>query len=133
MIEWLMNKYKGYVCVEICGVAQERFFNLINARGIHIWNVRKENELVLYYMYAKDIWLLRDIIKKTKIKLCVRERYGLPFFLFYNRKRKMLLLGLLSGWAMVYIMSMYVWNISFEGNSRHTDDELIKFINEIGI
>lgn len=133
MIEWFVNRYKGFVKVEIRGEAQERFFNLISARGIHIWDIRKHDEVAVFYMYAKEVKNLRAIIRKTRMRLRIRERYGLPFFLFYNRKRKMLLLGLLSGWFIVYIMSMYVWSISFEGNSRHTDDELMKFINELGV
>ena len=133
MIEWFMNIYKGYVKVEIRGDAQERFFNLVSAREIHIWNICKQDEMAVFYMYAHDVKHLKPVIRKTKMRLRIRERYGLPFFLFHNRKRKMLLLGLLSGWFIVYMMSMYVWNISFEGNSRHTDDELMKFINGLGI
>ena len=133
MIEWLLNKCRGYVCIQITGDSIERFFNLINARGIHIWDIRKEEDKALFYICVADVRDLRTIIKKTKIRFCIRERYGLPFFLFSNRKRKMFFLGLLSGWFIVYIMSLYVWNISFEGNSRHTDDELMKFINELGI
>lgn len=133
MIELLINKIKGYVCVELKGDAPERFFNLANARGIHIWDIRKIDNTSLFYVCVKDVYKLKSIIKKTNMKLRIRGRYGLPFFLFYNRKRKMLFLGLLSGWAIVYVMSLYVWNISFEGNRAHTDDELMKFVESLGI
>ncbi len=133
MIELLINKFKGYVCVELKGNTPERFFNLANARGIHIWDIRKVDDSSSFYVSVKDVYRLKSITKKTKMKIRIRERYGLPFFLFCNRKRKMLFMGLLTGWVIVYVMSLYVWNISFEGNRAHTDDELTKFVESIGV
>ncbi len=133
MIELLINKLKGYVCVELKGDALERFFNLANARGLHMWEIQRIDDISSFYINVKDVYRLKSILKKTKTRICIRERYGLPFFLFYNRKRKMLFLGLFSGWLIVYIMSLYVWNISFEGNTAHTDDELKKFVESLGV
>ena len=41
--------------------------------------------------------------------------------------------GVFIGWLIVYIMSLYVWNISFEGNYKHTDEELYRFLKDINI
>ncbi len=133
MMEWLINKYRGYVRVAVEGDFSERFFNLVNARGIHIWDICKLEKGIEFYIHVYNVSRLKGILKKTKMKLKVKERYGLPFFLHKNRKRKMLFLGLISGWFIVYTMSLYVWNISFIGNVSHTDDELTKFMEAMGI
>lgn len=133
MIEWLVNQTKGYVKVTIEGENRERFFNLTSARGIYIWDIRRLEYTTEFYIHIENVYRLRTILKKTKMRLKVKERYGLPFFLHTNRKRKMFFGGLISGWFIVFTMSLYVWNISFEGNVIHTDDELIKFMDELGI
>ena len=133
MIEWLVNQTKGYVKVTIEGDNRERFLNLTSARGIYIWDIKRLEETTEFYIHIENVYRLKTILRKTKMRLKVKERYGLPFFLHINRKRKMFLLGLISGWLIVFTMSLYVWNISFEGNVIHTDDELIKFMDEIGI
>lgn len=133
LFEWIINRLLGYVQIHLIGDSAERFFNLVNARGIHIWNVRKSNDEVLFCIHAKRVYDLKDILGKTKMKIRIKGRYGLPFFLFFHRKRKMFMLGLLTSWIIIYIMSQYVWNISFEGNMTHTDDELMKFMKSIHI
>ena len=65
MIELLINKFKGYVCVELKGNTPERFFNLANARGIHIWDIRKVDDSSSFYVSVKDVYRLKSITKKT--------------------------------------------------------------------
>lgn len=133
MFEWFYKRYKGFVLIKVRGVNQERFLNLINAREISIWNISRTNDNIQFYMYAKDVKLLKEIMRKTKTNIKIIERCGLPFFLFLNRKRKMFIAGMVTGWFLVYVMSLYIWNISFEGNVTHTDDELLKYMKSIGI
>ena len=133
MFEWLYKWYKGFVLINISGTGQERFLNLINAREISIWSISRFNENIQFYMYARDVKLLKEILRKTKTSIKISKRCGVPFFLFANRKRKMFIAGMLTGWFLVYTMSLYVWNISFDGNIRYTDDELMKYMKTIGI
>lgn len=133
MFDWIYRRYRGFVLISLEGCGIERFFNLVNARGIYIWDVATTCNKTTFYMYVSDVKKLKEILRKTRTKMCIVERCGLPFFLFWNRKRKMFLAGMLTGWFLVYIMSMYVWNISFEGNVRHTDDELLKYMTSIKV
>ena len=133
MIEFLYRYIKGYIRITLSGENLERFFNLVNARQITIWNITRYDKNTECYIYCKDIYRLKVILRKTRTKICIKERHGLPFFLFYNRNRKMFFAGIFCSWAIVYFMSVYIWNISFEGNFRHTDDELAKFLKTIGI
>lgn len=133
MIECLLRYLRGYVGIILSGSNQERFFNLINAREIYIWNLEKRDNDTYFRVAVGDIYKLKVILRKTRTKIHIKERYGLPFFLFYHRKRKMFFAGALCSWIIVYIMSLYIWNISFEGNYTHTDDELTKFLERLMI
>ena len=144
MFEKLLKLYKGYVCVDIEGDDIERFLNLVMARSIHIWDVTKDDNNTYFYIAPKDIYSLKPIIRKMhsnkyisienkRFKFKIKERYGLPFLLYSYRKRKMFFVGVFIGWLIVYVMSLYVWNISFEGNFKHTDEELYRFLKTINI
>ena len=127
MIETFFRFLIGYVKVEINGVNIERFLNLITARNIHIWNIVNSGVDVSFCIVPKDVYKLKPIIRKMRLigivkekneiyKFRIRERYGLPFLLYSYRKRKMFFIGIFIGWIIVYLMSLHIWNISFEGN-----------------
>lgn len=130
---FLLRYLKGYVKIMLYGSNAERFFNLINARDIHIWNIEKSTDGTFFCTDTKEVYELKTVLRKTGMRIHIKERYGLPFFLFYHRKRKAFFAGIFFSWILVYIMSLYVWNIGYEGNLAHTDDELTKFLEELNI
>lgn len=130
MILKLFNIISGYLYVEVYGQKKERFINLCSKREVSIWKLKDIEGGYGFYIYAKDFKLLKEIIKKTKLKIKIKERYGLPFFLFKYRKRKAFLLGIITSFIIVYIMSLFVWDISVNGNYSYTKYEMINFLKE---
>ena len=130
MILKLFNFISGYLYVEVYGQKKERFINLCSKREVSIWKLNDIDSGYGFYIYAKDFKLLKEIIKKTKLKIKIKERYGLPFFLFKYRKRKAFLLGIITSFVIVYVMSLFVWDISVGGNYSYTKYEVIKFLKE---
>lgn len=133
MIIWLLNYILGYVYVEIYGDKKERFINLCSRRQVPIWKVRDIKDGYGFYIYAREFKLLKEVAGKTKIKVRIKERYGLPFFLFKYRKRKAFFLGVITALLIVYIMSLFVWDISVEGNYSYTKYQIIDFLEENNI
>lgn len=130
MIIRLLNYIFGYIVAEVYGEKKERFINLIRARQISIWKITDIENGYRFNMYAKDFKLLKDIIRKTKMKIRIKERYGLPFLLFKYRKRKAFALGILTAFIICYGMSLFVWDISVEGNYSYTKYEILDFLKE---
>lgn len=130
MIIRLLNYIFGYVYIEAYGEKKERFINLCRKRQVSIWKVRDVTDGYGFYMYAKDFKLLKEITKKARIRVKIKERYGLPFFLFRYRKRKAFLLGIITAFVIVYIMSLFIWDISVDGNYTYTKYEIIRFLKE---
>ena len=144
MIEKILRFILGYIKVEINGIEMERFINLVLSRDIHIWDVVSSDAKLCFCIKPKDVYKLKPIIEKISKKSTVKdhdnilrikitERYGLPFFLYAYRKRKMFVIGVFLSWLIVYILSGYIWNISFEGNTKHTDEELYRFLRIVNI
>ncbi len=133
MVNKLLEYIKGWLYIKITGNNLERFLNICNHNGITMKNVSFEEECLLLKLDIHEFKRLKDISKKTKVHIKIEERYGLPFFLFKNRKRKTFLAGIISALVIVHMMSLHIWQISFDGNYSYTEDELMDFLIEQGI
>ena len=68
------------------------------------------------FVSVKDYRKLRPFARKTGTKIILLEKYGVPFFLHRFRKRKIFFGGMAACIVLVYVMSLFVWNIHIEGN-----------------
>lgn len=124
---WLLHNWHGYVLIRLIGYSPERFLNLCSVNGIEVWGVRYQSGIYEFYMTAKGFRASKPLVKKSKVRLKIQKKLGLPFFLHKNRKRKCLFLGFFSFFLLLYLMSLFVWDISFEGNHQYTDEVLINY------
>lgn len=133
MTEWL-KRLRGYVRIRVWGFAPQRFINLCSNKGILLWNIRKQNEdTYTMCISLKAFYQLRSIARKTKVRVVISERYGLPFFLPKLQKRKAFLAGLLLAIAFWMISSLFVWDIGVSGNCQVTDDMIFQLLEQEGI
>ena len=68
-------------------------------------------------------------MKKAGVHVKITGRFGLPFFLYRNRRRKLYGAGVAAFFLVLFIMSRFIWNISLEGNRRFTDDMLLHYLD----
>ena len=133
-----MKKYagfrNGYVRVRIYGEQTERFLNLCRAREIRISDLRRESELSLTgCLQIRDFFRLAPIHRKTKVKIHILEKHGLPFFFYQSKKRKAFFLGLLLCAGLLLFLSGRLWEIDVEGNVRNSTPEILDFLEQKGI
>ena len=76
---------------------------------------------------------MKEVIRKTKSRVKIENKKGLPFILHKYRKRKIFLglfiiviVGLIS-------TSNFIWNIEVLGNSNINKDEIIEVLNQNGL
>jgi similar to stage IV sporulation protein len=133
MLNKLKNWFLGYLTVHISGTSPERFINLCGNRRIYIWNIVKDKEKYKFNISVKNYKKLKPIFRKTRLLPKIDKKHGLPFFLYINRKRKGFFIGIIMCMILVYIMSLYIWDISIQGGSKYTPEALLKFLakNEI--
>ena len=132
-MRWLKQHYTGYVRVRLTGRSPERFFNLCRSSKILLWNIACEKEEYRFFLLLPDFYRIRPFAKKAGVRVRIQEKLGLPFFLYRNRKRKLFAVGAASFFLLLFVLSRFIWNISFSGNLLFTDDMLTGQLREIGV
>lgn len=120
---------EGRVKVEVKGHNIERFLNISSKRGLLIEQLSQTHFLTS----PKDFKKMKDVARKTGVHLRIKGRRGLPFFLYRNRKRKLLGIGVGTFFLVLYLSSFFIWDISFEGNRRFTDDMLSGYLETVPV
>lgn len=123
----------GYLDVCLSGFSPERFLNLCMTRQIVIWNLRFQEGRYFFFIPLKDFYKVRPLARKAKVRLRITGRYGLPFFLHRNRKRKLSAAGFACFFLVLFVMSRFIWNITLEGNYRFSDDTLLHYLDQLEI
>lgn len=130
MLRRLKNWIFGYLTVHISGTSPERFINLCSNRRIYIWNLVRDNEYYRFNLSIRNYKKLKPIFRKTRLIPKINKKHGLPFFLHRNRRRKGFFLGIIICIVLVYVMSIYIWDISILGGSKYTPEAIRKFLAE---
>lgn len=133
MILSLLKYCKGYLHVRLTGFAPERFINLCSNHNILIWDLQYREGAYEFYITVGGYRQIRPFVKKSKTRLRIIEKFGLPFFLYKNRKRKVFFFGFLCFWMLIFSMSLFIWDIEIEGNYTYTEDVLLAYLKEQNI
>ena len=124
----------GYVDIVVEGYYIERFINICNSRQIFLWNIRKDNSITLYAsIEAKRFKDLKDICKRTKCKVKIKNKKGFPFTVKKYKKRKVFLILLLIIILAIIALSRFIWNIDVEGNVDISKEEIMQLAEEYGL
>ena len=124
----------GYVDIVVEGYYIERFINICNSRQIFLWNIRKDNSITLYAsIEAKRFKDLKDICKRTKCKVKIKNKKGFPFTVKKYKKRKVFLILLLIIILAIIALSRFIWNIEVEGNVDISKEEIMQLAEEYGL
>ncbi|MCD8241974.1 MAG: sporulation protein YqfD, partial [Lachnospiraceae bacterium] len=133
MLTRILKFLKGYVRIRLSGYAPERFFNLCGHHGIVLWDVRFIGTEYEMCVSVGGFRSLRPLVRKTRTRVVILERHGLPFLLHRYRKRKIFTLGALGAFVLLRVLSLFIWNIHIEGNNSLSDDEILRYLTEINI
>ncbi len=106
----------GYVRVAVEGYYVERFINVCINNQILIWNIKRQKGGVKLYLNVgiNNYKELRQIAKKTKCRIKINTKRGVPFLLNRYRKRKIFAIFLIIVVASILVSSNYIWNIEIK-------------------
>ena len=133
MLAKIIKYLQGYVRLKVEGASQERLLNLFNVYGFSVWRIEKNNDFLKLNLKVNDYKKIRPLIRKTGTKITILEKIGLPFVLFRFRKRKLFIFGMVFCISCLYTLSLFVWNIHFEGNITQNNAELIAYLDTLGV
>ena len=133
-IKILLNYILGYLRIEVEGYFIEKLINLSSNKSILLWNSKREKSTLLYTNISiKDYRKIVKIAKKTKCRVKIKEKKGLPFIFNKYRKRKIFFLSLCLIVVGIVILSNFIWNIELTGNTNISKEELIAVLEQEGL
>ena len=134
IIKIFFNYLFGYLNITIEGFFIERFINTSASKKIFLWNIKKKNSSVLdANISIKDFRKIKAISKKTKCRIKINQKKGLPFIFNRYKKRKMFVVLLIPIILIIMISSMYVWNIEIIGTNNIDKNELLSQLKVNGL
>lgn len=127
----ILNYILGYVNILVEGYFVEKFINICNKQKIFLWNLKRSKTTIIYTNVSiKDFKKLKPIAQKTKCKIKIKSKKGLPFIFNKYKKRKIFVIELAMVLITIFTLSKFIWNIEVIGNEKINDDEIIQIANE---
>lgn len=129
-----LKYFLGYLQIEVEGYYIEKFLNLCTYNKIDIWGIKKQKNTKIYLNISiDDFKKLPKICKKTKVRIKIQKKIGIPFIFNRYKKRKFFLFFIALILILIYISSCYIWNIEIcvEDNLEVIDIE--KDLNSLGV
>jgi similar to stage IV sporulation protein len=127
VLEWLNRRFFGYLFIEMSGFSPERFLNMCTVHEIELWEVVNSGQTYQFFMTVSGFRKIKPLVRKSKVRLRILKKFGLPFFLYRNKRRKFYAAGFLSFFLILYSLSLFIWDIEFDGNRMYTYDTLLKY------
>ena len=133
MLAQFIRWFRGYLKINIIGYSPERFLNICKNKNIRVWELKSTNDFYSMCVYLGDFKMLKPLCKKTGCKVRIAEKKGLPFVVSSMNKRKSFVFGFLLSVAILFITSMFVWEIKLAGNQKLTYDVIRSYLTDNNI
>lgn len=128
-----MSVVSNQVRCLVTGEETLRFVNLCRNNGIELRHlVRRENAIQME-IDAENFKKLRPLVRKTHVKIHILNRHGPAFFFYRHKRRWWFLLGMTVFVGMIYILSLFVWQIDIDGNRKYTDALILQALAQMDV
>ena len=134
LVKILLKYIMGYVRIKVEGYYIERFINICTSNKVLIWNLKRTKGIELYFnVGVQDFYKIVEIAKKTKCKIKIEKKRGIPFVLNKYRKRKLFIVSLIVLAILVYSSSNYLWNIEIHTEENAQLENIEQDLEEAGL
>ncbi len=126
MIFSVLHYLRGFLVLELEGAYLERFINLCVRRGIYLWHIKKvDGEKARIHVSIPGFFRMREAARKTKTRVHILQKRGMPLFLHKHRKRRAFIVGILLFILILTLLSSFIWRIEIDGFEK-TDENIIR-------
>lgn len=130
----LYSKLRGYAVIEVRGGSFESFVNETGRAGLFIWNIRRtSSERMELHILLPHFFRLRPILKRTRCRVRVLERHGVPFLLDRLFRRKLFVAGAILFMIGLYLLSSLIWQVEVAGNEKMTEEQVLDAAEQEGV
>jgi similar to stage IV sporulation protein len=129
----LFDQVGGTIRVKLKGKNLEKVINMAMARGIFIWDIKKQGDDLNLKVRTSGFKALRNISDEHGFDLEVTEKQGLPFYRSIFTRR----MGFFGGAAVfvlaLYLLSAFVWFVNIEGNQEVPRSKILLVASRSGL
>ncbi len=131
----MFNKRKlGQVTIEVSILMPEKILNVLWNNEIYICNIVKVDlATIRFTIYINDYKEVERLIKKYKGKLRIVNTSGIIVLLMKMKRKVSLVIGAGLFFAVIYILSNYVWAIDIQTQKNLSPFEIRHQLSTIGI
>lgn len=134
LIKIIFNYIIGYIRISIEGYYIERFINICRNNKIIIWNLKRDKNVKLELNIGiKDLKKVAKIAKKTKCKMKIVKKRGIPFIFNKYRKRKIFFAFLILIIILLIISSNFVWNVEIIEENNENIENISQDVENAGL
>jgi len=134
VMERLVNLLRGSVRVKIEGARGERFLNVCSREGIEFWQLERVSEAELRVsVHASKTARVLECARRAGFEAEVLKRSGAPFAAKRIKGRWVMAFGLLFCWALVWVSSLFVWEIEVYGSENVSSAEIKAAVEKAGV
>ena len=130
----VVNFFRGYLEVRVSGPFPERFLNVCAESGVAFWRLRRTEEGdFLARVRPRGLETLRALAERALCTVKVERRVGAPFFFMGFRRRYAFVAGMAACIALVWTMSLRVWEFEVIGCETLDEGEVLAAMEELGV
>ncbi len=129
----LFRSIKGYIVFCAEGGFSERFINLCMTNRIPIFDTVCSDKIITAKIYVNCFSKLRPIARKTGVRLKIKERRGLPFFIAGYKHRWGLIFSAVFFIVFTALMNSFLWCIDASGSQIYSSEQIIQAAEFAGV
>ncbi len=133
---FLINIYRfifGFVEIIVSGEFCEKILNLFAANKVTVWDIKRNHKEIRLKIYIRDFKHIRKIRGKSKLHIKIIEKFGIIFIIKRYFKRIGIPVGILMFFTTLYVLSLFVWNITVTGNKKVSTLEIENYCSQLGV
>ncbi len=128
-VKWLWG-YRKLRCERLHSV---RLLNLMMRENIDYFSLRRTEEGdISFLILEKEYKILMSILDKTDVKVYSVYCRGVPFVIKAHRNRGGLILGLAVYLTIIFLSSLFIWDIKVESDTDTPHNVIIKNLEALG-
>ncbi len=123
----------GYVMIRVEGLSPERLLNIAAQAGVTVYDVERVSYTVLRAALSAHGYRKLKKAVPEKYSVIIERKAGAPYGLKRLSARKALLIGLAALSAVVFITSLFVWDVRITGIEKREALKLEKELQPLGV
>ena len=133
-IKIILSYLLGYLRVSVEGYYIERFINICKSNKIAIWNLKRDKDIHLYLnvRISEFKWLCK-IARKTRCKIKIKSKKGVPFIVHKYKKRKIFFILLIFVAILIGLSSNFVWNVEIAEENGEELENITQDLQNVGL